>query len=32
MIALGDTQLLQLTSVQISPKLAQIAYAIGDIE
>ena len=32
MITIEDRQLLQLTSVQISPKLAQIAYAVGDIE
>jgi hypothetical protein len=32
MIAIDDRQLLQLTSVQISPRLAQIAYAVADIE
>jgi len=31
MITIDDKELLQLTSVQISPKLAQVAYAIGDI-
>lgn len=31
MVPIEDKQLLQLTSVQISPSLAQISYAIGDI-